>query len=403
MNKTLIYWALAASLAGAGPALAQKKYDPGVTDTEIKIGQTMPYSGPASAYGSIGKTTVGYFKMLNEQGGVNGRKINLISLDDGYSPPKTIEATRRLVEQEEVLLVFGSVGTPTNSAVHRYMNMKKVPQLFVTTGASKWDDPKNFPWTMGWAPSYQLEGRIFAEHILRSKPDAKVAILWQNDDFGKDYLKGVRDRLGDKYKSMVVAEASFEVTDATVDSQILTLKNSGADVFINAATPKFAAQAIRRVYDIGWRPALQYVTSVSSTVGSVLEPAGLDRATGVMTTQYMKDPADRQWDTDPAMIEYKAFMKKYCPDLDPNDHLNVQGYAEAITLVDVFKRAGDNLTRENIMRQAASIKDLRIGVVLPGMTLSTGPDDFRPLSSLTMSRFDGKAWKTFGEPIADRR
>lgn len=400
--KRIVVTLAAIGLGIAAPAWAQKNYGPGVSDTEIKIGQTMPYSGPASAYGSLGRTMVGYFKMVNDQGGVNGRKINMISLDDGYVPAKTLESTRRLVEQDEVLVVTGSVGTPTNSAVHAYLNQKKVPQLFVNTGAGKWNDPRNFPWTTGWAPTYPLEGRVFAEHIMRSNPNAKIAILYQNDDFGKDYVKGVRARLGDKAKTMIVSETSFEVTDATIDSQILTLKASGADTFINAASPKFATQAIRKVAESGWKPA-HYITTVSATIGSVLTPAGLDRSTGLMTTQYMKDANDKQWDNDPAMQDYKAFMKKYYPGGDIGDPLNLQAYAVAQSVVHVLKEAGNNLTRENIQRIATNLKGVRIPVTLPGLSLETSPDDYGPLSTVVMARFDGQRWVNFGEPISGNR
>jgi len=402
MNRLLTTLVASAGLALAGTALAQKKYDTGASDTEIRIGQTMPYSGPASAYGSLGRTQVAYFKMVNDNGGINGRKINIISLDDGYSPAKTLESTRRLVEQDEVLLITGSVGTPTNSAIHGYLNQKKVPHLFINTGAGKWNDPKNFPWTMGWAPTYPLEGRVFAEHILRTKPNAKIGILFQNDDFGKDYVRGMRERLGDKAKSMIVAEISYEVTDATVDTQVLSLKASGADVLINAASPKFAAQAIRRVAESGWKP-VQYITTVSTTIGSVLQPAGLDRSTGLITTQYMKDPTDKQWDADPAIVNYKAFMRKYYPNGDIGDPLNLQAYAAAQTMAHVLRQAGDNLTRENLLKIAANLKDLKVDGPLPGLLISTQPNDYGPLSTVVMSRFDGQKWVNFGEPISGNR
>jgi len=402
MQRSILALAAAGILAIAAPAHAQKKYDPGASDTEIKLGQTMPYSGPASAYGSLGRTMVAYFRMINDQGGVNGRRINLISLDDGYSPAKTLEATRRLVEQDEVLLITGSVGTPTNSAIHTYMNQKKVPHIFINTGAGKWNDPKNFPWTMGWAPTYPLEGRVFVEHILRTKPNAKIGILFQNDDFGKDYVRGVRERLGDKGKSMIVAEVSYEVTDPTVDTQVLTLKASGADVLINAASPKFAAQAIRRVAESGWKP-VQYITTVSTTIGSVLQPAGLDRSTGLITTQYMKDPTDKQWDADPAIVNYKAFMRKYCTNCDVADPLNLQAYAVAQTMAHVLRTAGDNLTRENILRIASNLKDVKVDGPLPGLLLSTQPSDYGPLSTVVMSRFDGQKWVNFGDPISGNK
>ncbi|MFP5461853.1 MAG: ABC transporter substrate-binding protein [Gammaproteobacteria bacterium] len=398
MRKLLLALATTASLIHAGAAMAQKNYGPGVTDTEIKLGQTIPYSGPASAYGTLGRTHVAFFKMINDQGGINGRKVNLISLDDGYSPPKTIEAVRRLVESEEVLALFGTLGTPTNSAIHKYVNQKKVPHLFVSTGAGKWNDPKNFPWTTGFQPNYPAEGKVFAAHILATKPDAKIAILYQNDDFGKDYLIGMKAGLGDKAKSMIVAEASFEVTDPTVDSQILSLRASGADVFINAAAPKGAAQAIKKIGEIGWKP-VHYVTNVSATVGTVLRPAGLHHSTGLMTTQFQKDPGDSQWDKDPEMIAYKEFMKKYYPDGDVNDQLNLLCFASGHAMAHVLKQAGDNLTRENVMKIAGNLKDLRVPGLLPGLTMNTSPTNHGPLSMLQMARFDGTKWVPFGEPI----
>ena len=311
MTLTLMRTAAAAVFAlalASAPALAQKKYDPGASDTEIKIGNTMPYSGPASAYGTIGKTEAAYFKKINEEGGINGRKINFITLDDGYSPPKAVEMARRLVEQDEVLFLFGTLGTPSNTAIHKYMNSKKVPQLFVATGAAKWNDPKNFPWTMGWQPNYHTEAEIYAKHILKTKPDAKIAVLYQNDDFGKDYLSGLKEGLGDKAKQ-IVATATYEVADPTVDSQIVQLQASGADVFLNIATPKFAAQAIRKAYDIGWK-ATQYLTNVSISVATVLTPAGLDKSIGIISSQYGKDPTDPQWANDAGMKEWRAFMAK---------------------------------------------------------------------------------------------
>ena len=384
---------------GAPEALAQAaKYGPGASATEIKLGQTMPYSGPASAYGTIGRLHQAYFKMINETGGINGRKINLISLDDGYSPPKTVEQIRRLVEQDEVLFLFQTLGTPSNTAIHKYMNAKKVPQLFVATGATKWNDPKNFPWTMGWQPNYQTEARIFAQYVLKSKPDAKIAVLYQNDDYGKDYLKGFEDGLGAK-KSMIVAKASYEVADPTVDSQIVQLKASGADVFFNISTPKFAAQAIRAAYDTGWKP-LHLLNNVSSSVGSVLTPAGLDKSVGVITTQYGKDPTDPQWDNDAGMNRWRAFMKKYYPDGNLTDASNVYGYAVSQTLHQVLRQAGDNLTRENIMRQAANLKDFETDTGLPGMRINTSPTDFAPIQQMRLARFSGKTWVLFGELIS---
>jgi ABC-type branched-subunit amino acid transport system substrate-binding protein len=398
VKHLLVALATAASLVHAGDVLAQKKYDTGATDTEIKLGQNMPYSGPASAYGSLGRTQVAFFKMINEQGGINGRKVNLISLDDGYSPPKTIEAIRRLVENDEVLALFGTLGTPTNSAIHRYANQKKMPHLFVSSGAGKWNDPKNFPYTVGFQPNYVAEGKVFAAHIIATHPGAKIAILWQNDDFGKDYLIGVKQGLGDK-ASMLVADASFEVTDPTVDSQILTLRSSGADVLVNAGSPKPAAQAIKKTAAIGWKPT-QYITNVSATVGSVLKPAGLEASTGLITTQFMKDPSDSQWDNDAEINTYKAFMKKYYPEGDINDQLNLLAYSSANAMTYVLKQAGDNLTRENLMKIATNLKDVRMPGTLPGLLLNTSPTNHGPLSMLRMTRFDGKQWLGFGEPIS---
>ncbi|HZS85317.1 MAG TPA: ABC transporter substrate-binding protein [Stellaceae bacterium] len=389
--------ALAAALTLTAPALAQKQYGPGVTDTEIKIGNTMPYSGPASAYGTIGRAEAAYFRMINDQGGINGRKINFISLDDGYSPPKTVEQVRKLVEQENVLLVFQPLGTPSNTAIHKYMNAKKVPQLFVATGATKWGDPQHFPWTMGWQPSYQAEARIYAKYLLQTKPDAKIAVLYQNDDYGKDYLKGLKDGLGDKAAKMIVAEASYEVTDPTVDSQIVSLQGSGADVFFNVATPKFAAQAIRKAYDIGWHP-LQLLNNVSISVGSVLTPAGLEKSIGIITADYRKDPADPQWDNDPAMKEWRAFMAKYYPEGDVKDNSNLYGYTVAMTLAQVLKQCGDNLTRENVMKEAAHL-DMSPGTLQPGVKITTSPTDFFPIKQMRLQKFDGKAWVPFGEAI----
>jgi branched-chain amino acid transport system substrate-binding protein len=389
--------AVIAALAIAHPAAAQKTYSPGATDTAIKIGNIMPYSGPASAYGTIGRVEAAYFKKINDEGGINGRKIDFVTLDDGYSPPKAVEQVRKLVEQEEVLLVFQPLGTPSNSAIHQYMNAKKVPQLFVATGASKWGDPAHFPWTMGWQPSYQTEARIYAKYVLASKPDAKIGILYQNDDFGKDYLKGIKDILGDKAAKMIVAEASYEVTDPTVDSQIVSLKGAGADVFFNVTTPKFAAQAIRKAYDIGWHP-LQLLTNVSISVGSVMTVAGLEKGVGIITADYRKDPVDPQWQDDPAMKEWRAFMAKYYPEGDIRDNSNVYGYAVAQTLVQTLKQCGDNLTRENVMKQAASL-DLTSGLLAPGIKITTSPTDFYPIKQMRLQKFDGKSWVPFGEAI----
>jgi branched-chain amino acid transport system substrate-binding protein len=387
----------ALTLAIAAPAaIAQKTYDPGASDTEIRIGQTMPYSGPVSALSAIGKAEAAYFRKINDEGGINGRKIVLTSLDDGYSPPKTVEATRRLVEQDQVLLVFGSVGTSQNTAVHGYLNARKVPQLFLTSGTSKWNDPLNHPWTMGWIPSYQTEAQIFARHILKTRPNAKIAVLYQNDDLGKDYLKGLRDGLGNKATAMIVAEATYEVTDPTIDSQIIQLQSAGADVFVDISTPRAASQAIRKVNDLGWK-AVHYLGSVSASVGAVLTPAGLEKSVGLITARYNKDPTDPGWDNDPGMTAWRAFMKKYYADGDLVDSLNVTGYGEARTLVQVLKQCGDNLTRENVMRQAASLKDFDPGTLVPGVLVSTGPSDYAPIKAMQLARFDGKTWVRFGD------
>ena len=392
-------WKLPAVVLAAGFALgsawAQKRYDPGASDKEILIGGISPYSGPASAYGTIGKAISAYIDKVNADGGVNGRKIKFISLDDGYNPAKTVEQTRKLVEEEEVLLLFNTLGTPPNSAIHRYMNQKKVPQLFVATGATKWGDPKNFPWTMGWQPNYQSEAKIFAQHILETKPNAKIAVIYQNDDYGKDYLKGFEDGLGARAASMIVRKVTYEVTDPTIDSQILTLKNSGADVFFNITTPKFAAQAIKKMAEIDWKPT-HYLNSVSASVGSVLTPAGLNNSVGIITNAYLKDPTDPQWQNSKEYQDWAAWMKQYYPQGDTKDANNVFGYTAAQGLVQVLRQAGDNLTRENIMRQAASL-DFTLPMLLPGVNVKTGPDDFFPIERVQLQRFDGKTWQLFGK------
>ena len=388
---------LAIGLALALPATAQKKYDPGASDAEIKIGNTNPYSGPASAYGTIGKAIAAYFKMVNEQGGINGRKVNFITYDDGYSPPRTVEMARKLVEQDEVLFVFQTLGTPSNTAIHKYMNMKKVPQMHVATGATKWNDPKNHPWTMGWQPNYQSEAAAYAAHILKTKPNAKIGVLYQNDDYGKDYLKGFHDGLGAK-KSMIVKEVSYEVSDPTVDSQIVQLQASGADVFFNITTPKFAAQAIRKAYDIGWKP-VHYLNNVSNSVGSVLTPAGLDKSVGLISSAYLKDATDSRWANDKAIAQWREFMKKYYPDGNQADVFNVYGYSVAATIAQVLRQCGDNLTRENVMRQAASMKGWRPETLLPGISITTSSDDFAPIQAVQLERFNGKQWELFGEII----
>src|ERR1700734_3192468 len=381
-------------------AYAQKKYDPGATDTEIKIGQTVPFSGPASAYASIGKTQAAYFNMINAQGGVNGRKINLIQYDAAYSPPKAVEQVRKLVESDEVLLTFQIVGTPSNAAVQKYLNAKKVPQLFAATGASKFTDPKNFPWTLGFNPSYQTEGRIYGQYILKSHPNAKIGILYQNDDLGRDYLTGIKSGLGDKAATMIVAEASYEVTDPTIDSQVLKIKDAGADLFFSASTPKQAAQAIKKIAELGWHPV--HILAINATsVGAVLQPAGLDASKGLISTNYGKDPGDPQWKDDAGMKRYFEFMAKYFPDGDKNSNFNTYGYSTAQLLVHVLRQCGDDLTRENVMKQATSLKDVATDIALPGIKANTTPTDYRVNKQLQMMKFNGERWELFGPIMED--
>jgi ABC-type branched-subunit amino acid transport system substrate-binding protein len=391
--------AFAMLTASGSGALAQKKYDTGATDNEIKIGNIMPYSGPASAYGVIGKTEAAYFKKINDAGGINGRKINFISYDDGYSPPKTVEQARKLVESDEVLFIFNSLGTPPNSAIQKYMNSKKVPQLFVATGATKWNDPKDFPWTMGWQPSYQSEARIYAKYILKEKPNAKIAVLYQNDDYGKDYLKGLKDGLGDKAAAMIVAEESYETTEPTIDNHVVKLKSTGADVFVDITTPKFAAQAIKKIAEIGWKP-LHILNNVGTSVGAVIKPAGFENSQGIISAAYLKDVSDPQWDNDSGMKAFLDFMAKDFPEGNKLDGSVIVGYGVAQTLVQVLKQCGDDLTRENVMKQAASLKDFRTEVLLPGIMINTSPTDFAPISQLQLQRFKGDKWELFGDVIS---
>jgi ABC-type branched-subunit amino acid transport system substrate-binding protein len=392
---------LSAVVAGLGaaliasPVLAQKKYDSGANDKEIKIGGVSPYSGPASSYGTIGKGIKAYFDKVNAEGGINGRKLVWVSYDDGYNPARTVEMTRKLVEQDEVLFIFNVLGTPTNSAIHKYMNQKKVPQLFNATGATKWGDPKTYPWTMGWQPSYQSEAYIYAQHILETKPNAKIGIIYQNDDYGRDYLKGFEDGLGDKAKTMIVKKVSYEATDATIDSQMVDLKSSGADTFFNITIPKFAAQAIKKAADIGWKP-VHYLNGVSASVASVIIPAGPENAVGVITAYYLKDPTDPAWQTTPEYRDWKAWMDKYYPGGDLKDANNVYAYTVSQSLVEVLKKAGDNLTRENIMKTAANIEP-NLPMLLPGVNVKTGPDDFFPIERQQLLRWDGKNWVRFGK------
>ena len=386
------------AFASTTSALAQKKYDTGATDSEIRFGNIMPYSGPASAYGVIGKTEAAYFNKINAEGGINGRKIKFISYDDGYSPPKAVEQARKLVESDEVLLIFNPLGTPSNSAIQKYMNAKKVPQLFVATGATKWNEPKEFPWTMGWQPSYQSEARIYAKYLLKEKPDAKISVLYQNDDFGKDYLKGLKDALGAR-ASMVIAEESYETSEPTIDNHVVKLKASGADVFLSITTPKFAAQAIKKLAEIEWKP-LHIVSNVSASVGSVIKPAGFENAQGILSAAYAKDGADAQWDDDAGMKKFLTFLQKYDPDGNKLDGSVVYGYGVAQTMVKVLEMCGDNLTRDNVMKQAASLKDFVPDTLLPGVKINTSPTDFAPIEQLQMMRFKGEKWELFGDIIS---
>ncbi len=390
--------AVIAFVATSGGASAQKKYDTGATDTEIKIGNIMPYSGPASAYGVIGKTEAAYFKKINAEGGISGRKINFITYDDGYSPPRAVEQARKLVESDEVLAIFNPLGTPSNTAIQKYMNSKKVPQLFVASGDTKWNDPKDFPWTMGWQPSYHSEALIYAKFLLKEKPDAKIAVLYQNDDFGKDYLRGLKDGLGAK-ASMIVAEESYETTEPTVDSHIVKLKSSGADAFVSITTPKFASQAIKKLAEIEWKP-LHIVANVSASVGAVIKPAGFENAQGILSAAYTKDGSDAQWDNDPGMKKFYAFLEKYYPDANKLDGAVVYGYGAAQTMAKVIGMCGDDLTRENVMKQAASLKDFTPDILLPGITINTSATNFAPIKQLRMMRFKGEKWELFGDIIS---
>ena len=390
---------LAAALAVASTAVAGGNYGPGVTDTEIKIGQTMPYSGPASAYGTQGRVEDAFFAMINAKGGVNGRKIRLISLDDGYSPPKTVEQTRKLVEQEGVLAIIGALGTPTNSATQRYLNQNKVPQLFVSSGAAKWDDPKNFPWTTGMYPPYQMEGQIFARYLLKNKPDARLGVFYQNDDSGKDYVRGLKEGLGDKAAKMIVKEVTYEVSDPTVDAQIVALKASGADTLFTMATPKFGAQAIRKVAELGWKP-LNYVVSVSSSIKGALEPAGLDNSTGLLTALAFKTPTDPRWADAPDVKEFAAFLKEWYPKGDMGDGSNVTGYVSAYMTVRILEMCGNDLTRENLLKQATNLTKVPAPLLLPGITITTTPQRYSPYTQMQIARFDGKSWVPEGEIIS---
>ena len=392
--------ALAAGIALSTGAFAQKKYDTGANDKEIKIGQTIPLSGPASAYGAIGKVQAAYIRMINEKGGVNGRKINLIQYDDAYNPPKTVEQVRKLVESDEVLSTFQLIGTPPNAAVQKYLNDKKIPQLLAATGATRFTDPKNFPWTIAYNPNYQSEGHIYAQYILANHPNAKIAILYQNDDLGRDYVKGLKDALGAK-ASMIISEAPYELSDPTVDAQMVKLKASGADLFYNITTPKFGAQAIKKAAEMGWKPV--HILDINATpVSQTLVPAGLDNAKGIISVNYGKDPLDPQWADDAGMKTYKAFMAKYASAEDANSGISTYGYSTAQFLVQVLKQCGDNLTRANIIKQATNIgADFRPDLALPGMTASGEKDDYRINKQFQMMKFDGKRWVLFGPILTD--
>jgi branched-chain amino acid transport system substrate-binding protein len=402
LTRRTILVAAPAALAFGGPLLAARtaraatQYGPGVTDSEIKIGNTSPYSGPASSYGTIGKSQAAYYRMINEAGGVNGRKIDFISYDDGYSPPKTVEMTRKLVEQDQVLAIASPLGTPTNSAIWHYLNQRKVPQLFIASGATKWDDPKGHPWAIGWQPNYQSEGRIYATFIINEKPQGRIGVLYQNDDAGKDYLKGLTDGLTAKGKaSMITVRASYEPTDPTVDSQVVGMKAAGCDVLVTAAIPKMAAQAIKKVVEIEWQP-LHVLASVGNSVGGTLKPAGLENSKGIVSDFYLKDPTDPQWTDDPGFKAWLAFMDKYYPDGDKSDAGNLYGPSIAATTVQVLKQCGDELTRENVMKQAASLHDFTVPLLLPGVAINTGATDFAPIKQVRMARFDGAGWRLFG-------
>jgi branched-chain amino acid transport system substrate-binding protein len=386
------------SARGSRPARAENA--PGVTDTEIKIGQTMPYSGPASAFGVIGRTELAYFTMVNDQGGINGRKINLISVDDSYSPPKTAEQVRRLVEQERVAFLFQTLGTPSNLAIRQYCNDNKVPQLLLATGATTFSDPQHFPWTMRYNPGYRTEARIYAKQILASKPNAKIGVLYQNDDFGKDYLIGLRDIFGVDHPDMIVKEASYEVSEPTVDSQVVTLQASGADVFLIAATPKFAAQAIRKSYDLGWEAA-RYLSYVSQSIVSVLKPAGLDKSKGLISALYIIDINDPRWSDDSGLKEWRAFTAKFLSPIEYADGFGAYGFGAAATMAHVIKQCGDDLSRANILKQATSITNFHAPMLMPGITISTSPNNYGPIRQLQLGTFSGESWEPFGDVLND--
>src|SRR5215467_2555391 len=396
-----VFAALALCTATSSPALAQKKYDSGASDTEIRIGNIMPYSGPASAYAAIGKAEEAYFAKVNAEGGINGRKVNFISYDDGYSPPKAVEQARKLVESDEVLLIFNSLGTPSNSAIQKYLNTRRVPQLFVSTGAAKWNDPKNFPWTMGWQPNYQTEARIYAAYILKNHPGKTIGVLYQNDDFGKDYLIGLREGLGEQASKLILIESSYETSTPTVDSQVVQIKGTNPDIFINITTPKFTAQAIKKIAELKWAP-IHFLTNVSVSIGGVMKPAGYENDQGILSTAYLKDPKDPEWKNDPAMTEWRAFMTKWYPEGDQDDAATVFAYGVAKGLEQVLRQCGDDLTRANIMKQAANL-NFEIGIYLPGTKIKTSPTDYAPLEQLQMMRFKGETWERFGPVMSGEK
>jgi ABC-type branched-subunit amino acid transport system substrate-binding protein len=385
----------------AGPAAAQKKYDPGASDTEIKLGQTMPYSGPLSGFITLAKAEIAYFAMINDQGGVNGRKITMISLDDGFSPPKTVEQTRKLIEDDQVLAISGSLGTATNAAIQKYLNQKKVPQLFLASGAARWNDPKNFPYTMTLTPIYTAEASIYATYVLKEVKEPKVAVLYQNDDFGKDFVRGFRDRLGDKASAIMAREVSYEVTDATVDSQMIDLASTKANVFLNITTPKFAVQAIRKAHELGWKPT-QFVDNPAASIGIVMRPAGIEASKGIISAAFVKDPTDPQYKDDPEFQAWVAWMKKYYPAGSLEDPQNVVGYVQAQTMVQVLKQCGDTLTRENVMKQAANLKDFHPAMLLKGINMTTSPTDYQPMEEMLLQRFNGERFEVFGELLSAR-
>src|SRR6516164_9784570 len=399
MKRTCLVILIAGHLIAGRVALAESQYDPGVNVTEIKIGNTMPYSGPASAWGIVGKSEAAYFAMINDQGGINGRKINFISRDDGYSPPKTVEIVRKLVEEDNVLLLFQTLGTPSNTAIQNYLNENKIPQLFVASGAEKWNDPKNRPWTIGWQPSYRLEGRIYGRYIVKNLPDAKIAVLYQNDDLGKDYFIGLREGLGDKADKLIIATKTYETTDPTIDSQIVALHASGANVLLTVAAPKFAAQAIRKVYDIDWKPT-HFLSSISGSVKAVMQPAGTEKGVGIVTAAYIKEPTDPQWQETSEYKEWLSWMKKYNTSASVTDGFAVYGYSASQTMISVLKACGDNLTRANVMKQAANIRDQKLPMTLPGITISTSADDFAPIKQMQLQKFDGTTWRLFGDVLS---